>query len=48
MINSVGNIGGFLGANILGSFGLWSMAGILFVGAVLVIGVPNDSAEKEA
>ena len=48
LINSVGNIGGFLGANILGSFGLWSMAGILLLGAILVIGVPNDSAEKEA
>ncbi len=48
MINSVANIGGFVGANILGSFGLWSMAGILFAGAVLVIGVPNDTAVKDA
>ena len=48
MINSVGNIGGFLGASILGSFGLWSMAGILLLGAMLVTAVPNDSAEKEA
>ena len=35
LINSVGNIGGILGASILGRFGLWAMAGILFSGVVL-------------
>lgn len=35
LINSVANIGGFLGASILGQFGLWSMVLILFVGATL-------------
>ena len=35
LINSVANIGGFFGATILGSFGLWSMAACLFVGAIL-------------
>ena len=29
LINSVANIGGVLGATILGAFGLWSMAAIL-------------------
>ena len=43
MINSVGNIGGFLGANILGAFGLWSMAGILLAGAILVFFVHKES-----
>ena len=47
MINSVGNIGGFLGPNILGSFGLWAMAGILLFGALLVIGVPHDSVRDD-
>ena len=37
MINSVANIGGFFGATILGGFGLWSMAAILLVGAILSI-----------
>lgn len=37
MINSVGNIGGFLGPSILGSFGLWSMAGVMLAGAVLIL-----------
>lgn len=35
LINSVANIGGFFGATILGQFGLWAMAGVLFGGAVL-------------
>lgn len=39
MINSVANIGGFFGATILGTFGLWSMAVILFAGAVLALAV---------
>lgn len=37
LINSVANIGGFFGATILGSFGLWSMAACLFAGAVLTM-----------
>ena len=48
MINSIGNIGGFLGASILGSFGLWSMAGILLIGAGLVMCVQKDSAEENS
>jgi ACS family tartrate transporter-like MFS transporter len=39
MINSVANIGGFFGATILGTFGLWSMSAILFAGAVLALAV---------
>lgn len=39
MINSMGNIGGFLGATILGAFGLWSMVAIHLVGVVLVLSV---------
>jgi MFS family permease len=35
MINSVANIGGFFGATILGTFGLWSMTAILLAGAAL-------------
>jgi len=37
LINSLGNIGGFLGAPILGYFGLWSMSACLLAGAVLVL-----------
>ncbi len=39
LINSVANIGGFFGATILGSFGLWSMAACLLLGAVLAMAV---------
>ena len=39
LINSVGNIGGLLGANILGWFGSWCIAGCLVVGAALVLGM---------
>lgn len=35
LINSVANIGGFLGASLLGQFGLWSMVACLIVGALL-------------
>lgn len=35
LINSVANIGGFFGPTLLGQFGLWAMAGILLVGAIL-------------
>ena len=48
MINSIGNIGGFLGASILGSFGLWSMAGILLIGAGLVMCMQKNSAEENS
>lgn len=37
LINSVANIGGIIGPTILGRFGSWSMAGILFSGAILAI-----------
>jgi MFS transporter, ACS family, tartrate transporter len=36
LINSVANIGGLLGATILGQFGLWSMSGTLAGGGALV------------
>ena len=42
LINSVANIGGFLGPRILGEFGLWSMAGTLFAGAALALCVPCE------
>lgn len=45
MINSVANIGGVFGATILGQCGLWSMAAILFLGAVLVVGLQKKSAD---
>ncbi|MEO2016228.1 MAG: MFS transporter [Fuerstiella sp.] len=48
MINSVGNIGGIFGPSILGSYGLWSMAAILLLGAVLVMGVNKKSVEQNA
>jgi ACS family tartrate transporter-like MFS transporter len=37
LINSVANIGGFLGPTILGQFGLWAMAATLVAGALLVL-----------
>ena len=45
LINSVANIGGFFGASILGHFGPWSMAVILFGGAVLTGVAPIASNE---
>ena len=42
MINSVANIGGFFGATILGTFGLWSIAAIHLLGAILVITVKKN------
>jgi MFS family permease len=39
LINSLGNIGGFLGAQILGYFGLWAIAVCLLAGAVLAMRV---------
>lgn len=43
LINSVANIGGFFAASILGQFGLWAMAGILFAGAILAAAVIRGS-----
>ncbi len=48
LINSVANIGGFFGPTILGRGGLWTMAGILFAGGVLVMGIPKHLSETEA
>jgi ACS family tartrate transporter-like MFS transporter len=42
LINSVANLGGLLGPNLLGWFGLWAMAGTLAVGAALALCVPPD------
>ncbi len=42
LINSVANIGGFLGPTILGRFGLWSMVVTLLAGAVLTLAVHPD------
>ncbi|WP_020470985.1 MFS transporter [Zavarzinella formosa] len=48
LINSVANIGGILGASILNQFGLWSMAGILLLGAGLAMFVrPETRAMKQ-
>lgn len=44
LINSVANIGGFLGPTILGRFGLWSMAISLLAGAALAMCVRRDQA----
>ncbi len=46
LINSVANIGGFLGASILGYFGLWSEAAILLVGAGLVVAMSQTSTDR--
>jgi hypothetical protein len=43
LINSVANIGGLLGPNILGRFGLEAMAALLFAGGVLVLCARHDS-----
>jgi ACS family tartrate transporter-like MFS transporter len=42
LINSVANIGGWFGPTILGTLGLWSMAGILCAGAVLALCVRHE------
>lgn len=39
LINSVANIGGWFGPNILGAWGLWSMAGTLAAGGMAALGV---------
>lgn len=41
LINSVANIGGWFGPNILGMFGLWSMAGTLAVGGLAALCLPK-------
>jgi ACS family tartrate transporter-like MFS transporter len=48
MINSVANIGGFFGPTLLGRYGLWCMAAILLMGAVLVMGVHEKSSEENS
>lgn len=47
LINSMANIGGFLGPTILGRFGLWSMAMILLGGALLAICMRGNRGEKK-
>ena len=47
LINSVANIGGFLGPMILGQFGLWAMAVTLLAGAALVMCVRARPAWRE-
>jgi MFS transporter, ACS family, tartrate transporter len=46
LINSVANIGGFLGPTILGRFGMWSMVVAMLAGAVLTLGVPTDTSRE--
>ena len=43
LINSVANVGGFFGASILGQWGLWSMAFILFAGSLLTLLVIHNA-----
>ncbi len=47
LINSVANIGGFFGATILGTFGLWSMAACLLVGAVLALTLSSKPTPRQ-
>jgi ACS family tartrate transporter-like MFS transporter len=42
LINSVGNVGGLLGAPVLGLFGQWSLVAALGVGGVLALCVRHD------
>jgi ACS family tartrate transporter-like MFS transporter len=42
LINSVGNVGGLLGAPVLGMFGLWAMVGALCLGGILALCVRHD------
>jgi ACS family tartrate transporter-like MFS transporter len=39
LINSVANIGGWFGPNILGAFGLWSMASVLATGGLAALAI---------
>ena len=42
LINSMGNVGGLLGAPVLGKFGLWAPAATLLVGGLLALCVRHD------
>jgi predicted MFS family arabinose efflux permease len=44
LINSLANIGGFLGPTLLGQYGLWAMVLILLVGAALAMCLRRDEA----
>ncbi|HJT77272.1 MAG TPA: MFS transporter [Gemmataceae bacterium] len=44
LINSVGNIGGLVGPNIFGKFGLWGMVVILAAGGVLALFARHDAS----
>ena len=46
LINSVANIGGFLGPTILGQLGMWAMVGTLLGGAVLVLFVQEGNRNR--
>ena len=49
MVNSVANIGGIFGAAILGQFGLWSIAAIHLIGALLAMfGIEKSRIESLA
>jgi ACS family tartrate transporter-like MFS transporter len=48
LINSLGNIGGFLGPTMLGRFGLWAMVMNLLVGAALAMCLRRDEAATPA
>jgi MFS transporter, ACS family, tartrate transporter len=45
LINSLANIGGFLGPTVLGQFGLWAMVTTMMVGAALAMCVQRDERE---
>jgi MFS transporter, ACS family, tartrate transporter len=47
LINSVASIGGFFGAMILGSFGMWSMVACLFTGVILAMATGGRGDDKE-
>lgn len=47
LINSVANIGGFLGASILEELGPWSMVAFLLLGMVLVLALPENSSPNK-
>lgn len=47
LINSVANIGGFLGASLLGQFGLWSMVVCLITGALLASTIGDKPSPRQ-
>ena len=47
LINSVANIGGLLGASILGRFGLEAMALTLAVGGILALCVRRETGDTQ-